>query len=93
MCNTEKVSVDLTKEMSRLVLEAVGTGQYQSVGDVVQDALADWKDKKKQKAATVRHLRKLFEDGLKSGPSRFLSMEEIIVEANRRFDAMKKATA
>ncbi len=59
MAHAEKLSIALPPEMAALVRDAVETGDYASVSEVVREALRDWKSK--------RLFGQLWDDGLASG--------------------------
>ncbi len=56
---TEKLSIALTDEMAAVVREAVESGDYASVSEVVRDALRTWKGR--------RLIGQLWDEGLASG--------------------------
>jgi antitoxin ParD1/3/4 len=84
MANVEKVSVALTPEMLALVREAVESGEYASSSEVMREALRDWKRRRALERKEVEELRRLWEEGLKSGPGRLADMAAIKAEARRR---------
>jgi antitoxin ParD1/3/4 len=59
----EKVSVALTEELAEEVREAVRTGDYASVSEVVREAVRTWMERR----ADTALLKRLVEDGLASG--------------------------
>ena len=61
----EKVSVALTEELAEEVREAVRTGDYASVSEVVREAVRTWMERR----ADTALLKRLVEDGLASGES------------------------
>ena len=90
MPTVEKISIALTPDLAALVRQAVETGDYASTSEVVRDALRDWKIKRAYQEQQIKELRGLWNEGINSGPGRFVSMEEIIQEARRRFDAERE---
>jgi antitoxin ParD1/3/4 len=59
----------------------------------VREALRDWKSRQDYEAEALKSLKRLVQDGIDSGPSRFSSMDEIIAESRRQFALeRKKAT-
>ena len=86
MATIEKISVALTAEMAALVREAVASGEYASTSEVVRDALRDWKLNRVLRDLQIAELRRLWEEGLASGPSR--DGEEAFAELKRRYEAM-----
>jgi antitoxin ParD1/3/4 len=51
---------------------------------VVRAALRDWRDRRERARAEVELIRKLWREGIESGPGRFASIDDIIAEARRR---------
>lgn len=84
MANVEKVSIALTPEMLAVVREAVESGEYASSSEVVREALRDWKRRRALEMKEVEDLRRLWGEGLASGPGRFADMAAIKAEARRR---------
>jgi antitoxin ParD1/3/4 len=69
MSNVQKVSVALTPEIIAMLKEAVDAGEYTSTSEVVREALRAWKTRRMAHEIEVRELRKLWSEGLASGPS------------------------
>jgi antitoxin ParD1/3/4 len=84
MSNAQKVSVALTPEFMALLKEAVDTGEYTSASEVIRDALRHWKQRRASEEMGVEELRRLWQEGIASGPGRFKSIDEIKKEARRR---------
>lgn len=84
MPNVQKVSVALTPEFMALLREAVETGEYTSASEVIRDALRHWKERRTQQDMSAEELRRLWQDGIESGPGRFKSIGAIKKEARRR---------
>jgi antitoxin ParD1/3/4 len=84
MSNVQKVSVALTPEFMALLKEAVDTGEYTSASEVIRDALRHWKQRRATEEMGIEELRRLWQDGIASGPGRFKSIDEIKREARRR---------
>jgi len=84
MANVEKVSVALTPEMLAVVREAVESGEYASSSEVMREALREWKRRRALERKEVEELRRLWQEGLESGPERFADMAAIKAEARRR---------
>ena len=92
MSNVQKVSVALTPEFMALLKEAVETGEYTSASEVIRDALRHWKRRRDIQTTTTEELRRLWEQGIASGPGRFDSIDQIKKEARRRAaDSAKSA--
>ena len=84
MPRVEKMSVALTQEMAEMVRHAVETGEYASSSEVVREALRDWKHRRDFNQAGLEELRRLWTEGVHSGPGRYTTIQEIIGEARRR---------
>ena len=69
MANVEKMSISLTPELSEVVRQAVATGDYATESEVIREALREWKLRQAQRAAGIEELRRLWDEGLASGPS------------------------
>jgi len=93
MPNVEKVSIALTPEMAAVVRQAVESGEYASNSEIVREALRDWKLKRTLQQQEVEELRRLWQEGLHSGPSRFAGMADLKAEARRRLNAQNPPEA
>lgn len=93
MPNVEKVSIALTPEMAAVVRQAVESGDYASNSEIVREALRDWKLKRALQRQEVEELRRLWQEGLHSGPSRFAGMADLKAEARRRLEAQSQPGA
>ncbi|HPE74120.1 MAG: type II toxin-antitoxin system ParD family antitoxin [Accumulibacter sp.] len=93
MPNVEKVSIALTPEMAAVVRQAVESGDYASNSEIVREALRDWKLKRALQQQEVEELRRLWQEGLHSGPSRFAGMADLKAEARRRLEAQSQPGA
>ena len=86
MPNVEKVSIALTPEMVAVVRQAVESGEYASNSEIVREALRDWKSKRALQQQEIEELRRLWHEGLRSGPSRFAALADLRAEARRRLE-------
>ena len=93
MPNVEKVSIALTPEMAAVVRQAVESGDYASNSEIVREALRDWKLKRALQQQEVEELRRLWQEGLHSGPSRFAGMADLKAEARRRLETQSQPGA
>jgi len=82
-----KLSVALTPELAELVHQAVAGGDYASGSEVIREALREWKLRRRLGHDEQSELRRLWAEGLASGPGRFGDIEDIKREARRRLDA------
>ncbi len=93
MPNVEKVSIALTPEMAAVVRQAVESGEYASHSEIVREALRDWKLKRALQQQEIEELRRLWQEGLHSGLSRFAGMADLKAEARRRLEAQSQPGA
>jgi antitoxin ParD1/3/4 len=91
MAGAGKLSVTLAPEAMAVVNEAVASGEYATASEVVADALLNWRANREQPGFGTEELRKLWSEGVVSGPGRFASIEEIKAEVRRRA-AKEKST-
>ena len=84
MANVEKISVALTAELAATVRQAVNSGDYASASEVVRDALRAWQLNRATDHELAEQLRRLWDEGLSSGPARPLDMAAIKREARAR---------
>lgn len=84
MPTVEKLSIALTTEQAALVRQVVESGEYASSSEVIRDALRDWKLKRDFRQTEIEELRRLWDEGLKSGPGKLGNMKAIKAEARRR---------
>ncbi len=89
MPSVEKITIALTPEMARFIRGAVNAGEYASTSEAVRDAVREWKERRDLLGYTVEELRRLAAEGIASGPSGRSSMEDVKVEARRRFEAAR----
>jgi antitoxin ParD1/3/4 len=83
MANVEKLSVALTPDMAAEVRAAVEAGDYGSVSEVVQDALRDWRLRRKIETLETEELRNLIQQGIDSGPG--LDANQVVAKLRSRF--------
>lgn len=83
MANVEKISVALTSDMVAEVRAAVEQGDYGSVSEVVRDALRDWRLRRRIEGLETDELRRLVQEGIKSGAS--LDADEVFARLRARF--------
>lgn len=70
MAKVEKVSVALTSEMAAAMREVVESGEYASASEVMREALRDWRRRRSERGQAVAEMRRLWDEGLASGPGR-----------------------
>lgn len=87
LAKVSKVSVALTAELAEMVQAAVASGDYASGSEVIREALREWKLRRSLKLQEQDELRRLWAEGLASGPGRLDGIEAIKREARRRLKA------
>ena len=91
MPNVEKMSIALTPEMAAAVRAAVENGEYVSSSEVIRDALRDWQLRRSLHDREVEEMKRLWQEGVDSGPGQFADMDAIKAEARRRLEQSDKA--
>lgn len=86
MANVSKISIALTAEMAELVRQAVESGEYASGSEVIREALREWKLRRRLRQHEHEELRRLWQEGLESGPGRLGNVGAIKREARRRLE-------
>lgn len=73
--------------MAKLARGAVESGEFATSSEVVREALQEWERRRSRQREEEQELRRLWDDGLTSGPGRFADIDAIKAEARRRRDA------
>ena len=84
MRGVEKLTIAVTPEMAGMIRAAVEAGDYASTSEVIRDALRLWKAHQTARERELEELRRLWQEGLDSGPSQPLDMPEIKRKARDR---------
>lgn len=87
----QKISIALTGEQLKAVKEAVASGAYASTSEVIRDALRGWQLREPLRKAEIERLRRLWEEGLASGPAKELDIEEVKRRGRERLAVFKKS--
>lgn len=82
-------NVRLAEEEAHFVEDEVALGRFGSVSEVVAEAIRTLRADTEATGWTRQELRHLAEEGDRSGPSRFSTIDEVKQEARRRFAAAK----
>jgi antitoxin ParD1/3/4 len=90
MAGVAKITVALTPELRELVQNAVSDGDYASTSEVIREALRDWKKQREKRRAAIVELRRLWDEGIASGPGKHLDIEAIKREGRRRLSMVSK---
>jgi antitoxin ParD1/3/4 len=90
MAKVEKISIALPTDMASLVRRAVETGDYASSSEVIREALREWKARRAARSDAITEIRRLWGEGIASGPSRHLDMAEIKKRGRQRLQSGRK---
>jgi antitoxin ParD1/3/4 len=90
MANVEKISIALPTDMASLVRNAVETGDYASSSEVIREALREWKARRAARTDAIGEIRRLWEEGISSGPSKELDMAAIKKRGRQRIQSGRK---
>jgi antitoxin ParD1/3/4 len=91
MSKIEKISIALTVDMLACVNEAVDSGRYATVSEVVRDALRDWQDHQVRRKYFLADITRLIEQGEASGVQPWEGVEAIKSEGRRLLLEKKQA--
>jgi len=89
MATVAKISIALPPEMVSLVRDVVDAGEYASSSEVVRDALREWQMKRAMRHYALEEVRRLWKDGIESGPSKTLQFADIKRKARARLERKK----
>jgi antitoxin ParD1/3/4 len=90
MANVEKISIALPADMAALVRSAVEASDYASISDVIREALREWKARRAARSDAISEIRRLWGDGITSGPSRDLDVAALKKRGRQRLEADRK---
>ena len=91
MSRIEKISVALTAEQVASLRDAVEGGDYATTSEAVREAIRDWQHKRELQQQDIISLRKLWQEGLASGPAAKLDFADVRKEGRARLSQMRKA--
>ncbi|MGD0366375.1 MAG: type II toxin-antitoxin system ParD family antitoxin [Acidobacteriaceae bacterium] len=77
MPDVRKVSIALTAEQVGALKAAVDTGEYATTSEIVREAIRDWQFKRGLRQEDIVRLRKLWDEGKSSGPTRAVDFESV----------------
>ena len=78
------MNVPLTAQLEKVVKEKVASGRYHSASEVVSEALRLLDDYDRLQQIKLERLRKDIQEGIDSGKSADLDVEDIKAEARRQ---------
>jgi antitoxin ParD1/3/4 len=90
MSKIEKVSVALTSEQIASLKAAVETGEYATTSEIIREALRDWQARRELHNEDMKRLRRLWDEGLASGPGQFHDIADLKAEARRRIETARR---
>jgi putative addiction module CopG family antidote len=83
MENTESIQVQLPHDMITNLNEAVASGQYHALSEIVQAALLQWQALQHSPLAHLEELRALCDEGEASGDAAPFTLEELLAEIRK----------
>jgi len=86
------VNVSLTSELEKYVSEKVASGLYHSASEVVREGLRLLKDQDALRAMRLNDLRQQIQQGIDSGDSQPLDIEDVVDRGEKRRAQRSKAT-
>lgn len=86
MSAVEKLSISLSPELASSVRDAVDSGRFGSVSEVVREALREWKQREPLRQQEVERLQKAWREGTGSGTSQTFDLDAIKRKAKARLD-------
>jgi len=86
------VNVSLTSELEKYVSEKVASGLYHSASEVVREGLRLLKDQDALRAMRLNDLRQQIQQGIDSGDSQPLDIEDVVDRGKKRRAQRSKAT-
>jgi len=86
------VNVSLTSELEKYVSEKVTSGLYHSASEVVREGLRLLKDQDALRAMRLNDLRQQIQQGIDSGDSQPLDIEDVVDRGKKRRAQRSKAT-
>lgn len=91
MASITKLSIALTGEQAAAIRAAVETGEYATTSEAIREAVRDWQLKRSLRHDEIMRLRKLWDDGVASGPLASLDVEALRAEGRTQLERMTKA--
>ncbi len=80
------MNVSLPKKQEQYVKSLVENGRYKSASEVVQTGLRMLEEQEDINKQKLEELKRLIQEGVDSGPTEPLDMEEIKAAARRQFE-------
>jgi antitoxin ParD1/3/4 len=84
MPDVHKLSIALTGDQVAALKAAVESGEYATTSEIVREAIRDWQYKREYRQEDIKRLRRLWDDGKASGPTRTFNVDRTIRAAKAR---------
>ena len=86
------MNVSLTPELEKYVSEKVESGLYHSASEVIREGLRLLKDQDALRKVRLHEVRQQIQEGVNSGESQPLNVEEVIDRGRKRHAQRSKAS-
>lgn len=86
------MNVSLTPELEKYVSEKVESGLYHSASEVIREGLRLLKDQDALRKIRLHEVRQQIQEGMNSGESQPLNVEEVIDRGRKRHAQRSKAS-
>jgi len=86
------VNVSLTPELEKYVSEKVESGLYHSASEVIREGLRLLKDQDALRKVRLHEVRQQIQEGMNSGESQPLNVEDVIDRGRKRHAQRSKAS-
>src|SRR4051794_37716026 len=87
----EKISIALPPEMVSLVRQAVETGEYASLSEVIREALRDWSHKRTLRNQGIEELRGVWQQAMED-KSPGVPADDVLDRLERKYQALADAS-
>lgn len=78
------LSISLTPQLENMVRAKIDSGMYSSASEVVREALRLLEEQDQLRSNRLETLRKAIDDGIKSGPCRKATADQVIKRARAK---------
>ncbi|MGD9656345.1 MAG: type II toxin-antitoxin system ParD family antitoxin [Methylocystis sp.] len=78
------LQISLPEELESELAAAVACGEYESENEAIGAAIAQWRTERLVERTDLEELRRLWREGIESGPGRFGEINDIKSEARHR---------
>jgi antitoxin ParD1/3/4 len=92
MATRRKVTVQLPEQLGRFAADAVTSGRYESLDEVVRDGVRLLMDRERERSAALKALRRKIDEGVKAADAGdVLSSDRFFADLRRRSRKPRKA--